>query len=332
VKRLAFTLILPVAVAALTACGALRQAQDDTQSRSGALMGVLPSRATLPASSSGALLYITDARKIRHTANYRGLLKVVTFPQGQPYATIRITGFADGLCTDASGNVWAVAGNGTKWNAYEFAHGGTRPIATIRIPNLNDYASGCAVDPTTGNLAVLTGAYGGYGAAVDIWTGAKPGKPAVYAMNFTPNACAFDGSGNLFIDGYVGSTIFFDFAELATGSNTVTNVTLDKYTDGYPGGVAWDGTYVDVVTTIYHASRPGILQMQISGYRAHVAHVIHPRGLYPLAPIAVAGSIVVGADGLSGQNVALWPYPAGGKPTATLDRLKFNVRALAISP
>ena len=54
-----------------------------------------------------------------------------------------------GDCTDANGNVFISNDD----NVFEYAHGGTEPIATLDLPGSN--AIGCSVDPTTGNLAVV---------------------------------------------------------------------------------------------------------------------------------------------------------------------------------
>jgi len=59
-----------------------------------------------------------------------------------------------GLCVDAQGNVFVPTWqgeSGTRGYVYEFAHGGSTPIATLSDPG---GAFGCSVDLTTGNLAV----------------------------------------------------------------------------------------------------------------------------------------------------------------------------------
>lgn len=291
------------------------------------------SQAVLPASSFGGdLLYVTNAKKLGPN-KYVGLIEVLTFPQGKPYATIHLHGFANGLCTDASGNVWAVAGEKHDWQAYEYAHGGTTPILRIRIKNAHSYAEGCAIDPGSGDLAVLTGAYEGSGirSYAYIWKGAKPGKPASYPLTFTPAACAYDATGNLFIDGWIGSTVFFALDKLAKGSNAVMKVAIDKALYGYPGGVEWDGTYIDAVSVSRKSHGTAIFQMQVSGYSAHVAGIVRPKSLYYSTPFYLTGGFVVGSSGSSGQDVAYWSYPGGGKPIATLDTLQYGIHGVAVS-
>ena len=55
-----------------------------------------------------------------------------------------------GLCADNGGHVFVPDGPGAKIREYE--HGGSSPIAILKTPNESPWF--CAVDPTTGNLAV----------------------------------------------------------------------------------------------------------------------------------------------------------------------------------
>lgn len=72
----------------------------------------------------------------------------------------KLTGFSDpsGLCVDKAGNVY-VANAGAK-NILEYAHGGTKPIATLT--DESDAPFSCSIDPSTGDLAV-SGSYGSFG-------------------------------------------------------------------------------------------------------------------------------------------------------------------------
>jgi len=299
-----------------------------SQSQFGAPPALPQSQAA--AKGSGDLLYVGGAQD-KHGGKSRGALAVVTFPGGKPVATIALDGYPTGICSDRSGNVWAVVGDGHSWNVYEYAHGGTTPIAKIHVPNAGYYVADCAVDPTTGDLAVVGGAYDGSGATayVDVWHGAAPGKPERFPFSFSPYACAYDDSGNLFLDGYVGSTIFFELAELAQGSKSVTSVSLDRNAGGYPGGVQWDGTYVDVIAVLRGGS--AILRVSVSDYKGHVVGIVRPKGLAYTGWFDIAGKTLVGDSGAGGQSLSLWPYPAGGQPLRKLDHLQMTVRGLTIS-
>ena len=99
-----------------------------------------------PKASQQDLLYLASSSS-------EGSVYVYTYPQGRLAGTL--TGFIAprGECSDSAGDVFIVAYSNSSYTAstiYEFAHGGTDPIATLSDP---DGAVGCAVDPTTGNLA-----------------------------------------------------------------------------------------------------------------------------------------------------------------------------------
>jgi hypothetical protein len=258
------------------------------------------------------------------------VLSVLTFPGGKPVATINLPGsFATAACADTSGNVWVVvghkSGNHNEYTAYEYARGGTMPIAKILILRAGDLTTGCAVDPTTGNLAVLTGFYEGSGPAhVDVWAGAHDGKPKRYPIDFSPIACGYDASGNLFIDGYVGSTVFFELDELPASGNSVQHVTTTGLYE-YPGGVQWDGKYLGVV------SGKVLYRFTVSGHVAHVAGKVDLAKVEYGTPIAIADGSIAANSGSYGRVLALWNYPAGGKPAKHLASFEYGARGLTVS-
>src|SRR6202042_651602 len=94
-----------------------------------------------PGTSGGDLVYISS---------YANAVYVYSYPAGPLVGTL--TGFNNpiGLCSDAKGNVWVT--NASGGNIVEYAHGGTSPIATLQ--DSGQTPEDCAVDPTTGNLAV----------------------------------------------------------------------------------------------------------------------------------------------------------------------------------
>jgi hypothetical protein len=281
---------------------------------------------TRTSSSGSPLLYAAHDDRARV-----GLVSVLTFPQGKPFATIRTPGYPIGTCSDAAGNVWVVVEEPHNWNAYEYAHGGTTTIAKIHIPNPT-YASGCAVDPTTGNLAVFTGVEeGSPGPVIDIWAGARKGRPAQYAMSFSPTAGAYDASGNLFIDGYIGSTLFFGFGELAKGSKAFATISVNARVLGYPGGVQWDGQYISVLAgnNRYQAI---VFRLSVSGKVATVVGKVRLRSASTnFGPLFIQGRMAVATSGSKMDIVRLWSYPAGGAATQTIARFGNAVRGLTVS-
>lgn len=291
---------------------------------------VLPSVAPVArADANGDLLYVGHAVRVGST--FQGELSVFTFPGGKSVSTIDLLGLATGVCSDSSGNVWVVVGANRAYSAYEFAHGGTTPITTIRIPHPHGFAADCAVDPNTGDLAVLTGASGGSPSGnADVWAGARPGKPMQFAIPFTPTSCTYDSTGNLFVDGWIGDTVLFDLAELSKGSRSFAPVSLDKTPEDYPGNVRWDGQYVDVADNNF-SGYGKLYRVTVSGYDGHVASIVRPNELYYQPVFDVLGSALVGTSGHSGKMVSLWDYPAGGKRVKMLARFPYPPRGLTIS-
>jgi hypothetical protein len=300
---------------ALCACGMLL-------SGCGSAAGLPAGRAQADAANgTGDLVYVAGEQN-------RGVVSILTFPQGQTVATIAL-GAPTGLCSDASGNVWVVARPQKIWNAYEFAHGGTKTIAQIRLGNENQFfGASCAVDPTNGNLAIENDQPGSNGGFIDIYPGGKQGTPAVYKPGFTPVGCAYDDAGNLFVDGYLGSTIFFALAELPKGGGSFKRITLDK-PEGFPGDVAWDGKYIAVQTGAKPPS-PRIYRVQVTSSGAKVVQTVRPDDLNYEAWFAVKDKLVVGTR-KPGHGLDLWAYPAGGKPAKELTQAYKAVTGVTIS-
>src|SRR5262249_50697935 len=120
----------------------------------------------LPDAGKQWLLYVSDGSSgTVDVYNYR-------VRAGKLYG--QITGFSApyGQCVDKSGNVYIADLGSSK--IYEFAHGGTTPIATAT----DDYGFpiGCSVDPTTGNVAVSNFNGPSYGpGGIDIFSGGLSG-------------------------------------------------------------------------------------------------------------------------------------------------------------
>jgi hypothetical protein len=94
------------------------------------------------AKTASSLLYVSNVSNVT----------VYQYSNGQNVTLVgTLTGFTSpqGLCTDRAGDVW-VSDYGSR-TMYEFAHGGTTPIATITVNGGFPFA--CAVDHT-GRLAV----------------------------------------------------------------------------------------------------------------------------------------------------------------------------------
>ena len=76
--------------------------------------------------------------------------------QGSSRLQLSAPAHPQGVCSDASGNVFIDVDPNV---VYEYRHGGTTPVATLRETS-NYVPFDCASDPTTGNLAVADLCYG----------------------------------------------------------------------------------------------------------------------------------------------------------------------------
>lgn len=216
-----------------------------------------------------------------------------------------LTGFdaPNGECADNAGDVYVA--NEDKSQVLEYAHGGTSPIKTLT--DSGEYPVGCAVDPSTGNLAVtnIDTPKGGPG-NVAIYpdasgTSATYTAPAFYYYFF----CGYDGDGDLFVDGTNNGSAF-EFAELPSGGTSFERITLDQAVD-FPGGVQWDGHNV----AIGDQEQPYIYEFAISGSSGAKVGSTPLNDTNDVSQFWIAGGRVVAPDFLNNE-VQIFEYPAGG--------------------
>ncbi len=211
----------------------------------------------LPDAGKQWLLYVSDgATGTIDIYNYR-------VKAGKLYGQITGLSFPYGQCVDRTGNVYVVDNETAK--IYEYAHGGTTPIATAG----DDYGDpiGCSIDPSTGNVAVAN--FSGLGSSgagsLDVFAGGLGGGQTEYTdpSLFRQWPPAYDPNGNLFVQGvdYSGADAF---AELPAGSSTFT--LLSGLSVGFPGSVGWDGTYLTATDQDYQFGyTTAIYRVTVSG-------------------------------------------------------------------
>lgn len=283
-----------------------------------------------PHAAQQNLLYVSD-----FTAN---AVDVYTYPKAALVGTL--TGFygPEGACTDANGNVWIASQD--QFTIYEFAHGGTAPIQTLK--QQNQLLVGCSVDPVDGTLAVDS--FCEINSAFDC---IDDGRVFVYAdTKKAPKAylisgmqfvyfCGYDTKGNLFVDGNQTSIGPFVLAELAKGSNAFKTISVDR-TIYYPGGVQWDGTHLAVGDQ--EAGRElasSVHQLAISGSSAKVVSTTKLQGAMDVVQFWIQGSRIVAPDIQKGDDgdVRLFTYPAGGSPLHVIAGLSQPVgAAVSLAP
>ena len=309
-----------IATAAMTSCGGLQQNAIPAAPavHRDALAAPNSERAKswmLPEAKGEDLLYIANVYTIT----------VYSYPKGRLVGTLKDFYTPYGECVDKTGNVYITDSKFGK--IYEYAHGGTTPIHTLKDPGYEPY--GCAVDPTTGNLAVAnySDASARQGNLV-IYHKAK-GYPKSYIGYgfYYYYYCGYDAKGNLFVDGLNYGGFNFEFGELRKGSHTIDDILLPN-TVNFPGGIQWDGQYValgDGGTSIY--------QYAFSGSKATLEGTTTLTGAGSVGQFAIANSTVATPNQFfSGSGVLLYPYPAGGSASGSITKGVFYPFAAAVSP
>lgn len=261
-----------------------------------------------PQGKSGDLLYISY-----YESQFIG---VFTYPGLQPVGKIENIGETLGLCTDAAGHVFVGSGGEIR----EYRHGGTSPIVTLY--DGERYAWACSVDPTTGNLAVVsTASPSANNGDVAIYKGAR-GSPKAYKNPLFQSyfGCGYDAFGNLYVMGFGKNSSGPNlFAVLPKGGSALKPITLSHTPEGQ-GDVQWDGKYVAVGSP----NENEIIQFQIKGKIGKEvgstnldANAVEQFSFPTIFRSHGQVSLVIGASYSTG-NLMIWNYPAGGNPIKTL--------------
>lgn len=266
----------------------------------------------LTRATSESLLYLAS--------NYSSKIYVYTYPQGQLTDTLTgLSGTLYGECVDPSGDVFvtAVITSGAS-TIYEYAHGGTSPIATLSDPGRG---FGCSVDPKTGDLAVSGGG------SIAIYNHAT-GTPTIYrSSNFEFFFCGYDNHSNLYISAISLASGNLTLVRLADGSSAFEEIKLNTkiYDDFlmYPS-MQWDGRHMTVSSVRDYRDPVTVYRLRISGRTATVVGSSHLRvkGNSHGGQSWIQGNTIVGIEtrvNARGKNAgystaSLWNYPQGGEP------------------
>lgn len=255
-----------------------------------------------PDAKSSDLLYVSEQI---------GDVVVFSYPKGKLVGTL--TGLPDpqGECVDKKGDVFVTTFGGGE--ILEYAHGGTSPIATLENPG--EDMEGCSVDLKSDTLAVINfvPSSGSGDGGVSLYAHAS-GSPTVLT---DPNLrlgyqLGYDNKGNLFLDG-VNASRAFEFAELPKGSSTFTEISL-AVTIATPGGVQWDGKYVDV------GDATGGKVYQTDGAGGTVEGTMTLTDSDGIFQFFINHKTFIGPNADT-TTAMFWSYPAGGNPTKTLTGL-----------
>ena len=234
-------------------------------------------------------------------------VSVYSYPDGNLVGTLGVEGAAY-ECSDKNGNVYVAETYADAPGVYEYAHGGTQPIKYLPVSE----AFSCAVDPSTGNLAVISLR----GHAVYVFQNAT-GTPTTYQDTsvYYFSGLSYDNSGNLFLSGAYYSSPY-TLAELPNGSSTFLPITLNGrvYLSGFEP-LFWDGQYLDIADRSYFSKVAVVDQLTIANGAANIVRSIplkkERNGLYP--QFYVAGSTLIQVLNTRVQNADLYfvSYPRG---------------------
>ncbi len=253
----------------------------------------------LPEAKHDDLLYVSDFYGVH----------IFSYPRGTHVGDL--TGFAspEGLCTDRAGDVFVT--DETEGYVDEYAHGGTKRIATLYDIYVDFNPVDCSVDPVTGNLAVAS-ADAPY---VVIFPDAKE-HPVVYADY--PYAilffCAYDDNGNLFIEQVRHHRKFY-IGELPKGATKFKNFVFDSRA-GIPGAIKFDGQHL----AVEDLRTNGLHQVRFSGSNAIVIGSTPLNGAREIQQFWIHKGKVIGPDAYG--PVDFWKYPLGGSPVKAIQGFK----------
>jgi hypothetical protein len=269
---------------------------------------------------AGDLIYVSTQPDRRQP-----LVEVYTWEKHEYVGRLTDANKPQFLCSDNAGDVF-VPDRSTS-QIFEYAHGGTSPIAILQDAGHSPRA--CGSDRVTGDLAVVDDD------DIAIYRNAS-GTPARYTdVHFADYAfCGYDDKGNLYVDGRKPSEHEqkpFILAEIPKGLTTFTEITLEPLNaiPHEPGSVQWDGKYM----AIGDAKHNEAIQFKISGSvgtRQDTAYLdlgdgrVHQfwiprfgRNAHRQATHIVAAQFLVG-DRYNAGDVGFWTYPKGGYPNHLL--------------
>jgi hypothetical protein len=288
----------------------------------------------------------------QHSPAVRTFIYVVQIVSGSPIRIVDVLGYPSGsyigtlsgmeqspqsLCADGAGDVFVMAPI-TIQSAYiyEFGPGATNPTRVLSDPGM---ATGCSVDPTTGNVAVanVDANFRGHAQGDIAIFPASSGYPTLYVTKGSSEFlnCAYDGKGNLLVDGlnHLGEQML---AFLPRGSKKLAERSFNKFLS-FPGPIQWDGRYFAIG---YGATKGELYQVQVSGTTATVVRTIKLRAGRAEASndeFAIHRNSIVSLAGPKDHSaawIAFWKYPVGGQPTRLLKSVGngLQMNDLTVSP
>ncbi|MBV8196768.1 MAG: hypothetical protein JO263_01415 [Candidatus Eremiobacteraeota bacterium] len=275
----------------------------------------------VPDAAKGTLLYIADSGRFA--------VDIYTFPALKLAGKIAGIDRPQGECSDGDGNVWITSTEGLQ--ILEYAHGGTTPIKVLGDPA--GHPAGCAVDPTTNDLAVtnLTG-FSGAGSVL-IYRHAG-GVPAVYQNPRQSSYffAAYDSAGNLYASGQTVDAAY-SLSLLTKGAHSLSSLAIKGATLYFPGTVAWVGSDLILGDQLCRNRKASCFyRASVKGETVTVTGVTHLKGACAVAQALIDKAQLIGGNvaqcGRGGKSsVAVWRYPRGGPPLRSVTGVDMPVGA-----
>ena len=301
----------------------------------GAAIAVSGSQASLPRQTEPWMDLKAKNLDLLYIANADGTVIVYTY--WQKTLVGQLTGFnsPQGECVDKNNNVYITdAGNE---DIVEYAHAGKKPLRTIDDSPYVPVA--CAVDVTTGNLAVANESGGSSGEGnVAVYANAS-GTPTIYTNSSIQSfkACVYDNRGNLLAtNGQSNSSRYSYFAWLPKGGKQLTNITVPG-----PGkswvwedvqGLQWDGRYyvIDFYGLYRIAIRSGEAYF-IGSTSINETDVWGPYWIYSSNPKKQGTQFVGASHNTNYPAIEYFNYPAGGDAIAYISKDISSPTGLTVS-
>lgn len=258
-----------------------------------------------PEAKKANLLYVADLDK--------NAILVFRYPSGEHVGTLKGLKRPHGECVDANGNVWVT--NNLAQNIVEYAHGGTVPIATLSDPGGSPV--GCAVDPTTGNLAVMNFSLGSGAGTVVVYAGAKGATQQLPAPATSsaaiPYRAAYDAKGNLWLEGMNVYANYVAFSEYVANKRQWRSITL-KHPVVLPGGIQWLGNELVVGDQGPIDGPSSAYEFSVRGTVGKLIRVTPLKNSCNMLEFVVIGKTLVAANTCV-KSVRYFAFPAGGSST-----------------
>lgn len=266
----------------------------------------------LPEAKAQDLMYVSDTGGAQ--------VNVFGYPGGKLVGSLGGFKSPAGMCADSKGNIWITDGAG--YSVYEYAHGGTTPIATI-TKGTQDFV-GCSVDPVSGDLAVnsfcvmINNKCESNGSTF-IYKNSKSAPEQIPVLNaYNVFFCGYDAKGNLFSDVYFFPSGPFELGELQKGGTSYSQVILNRMIY-FPGNVQWDGKELTVGDQeAGNEFTSSVHQIALSGSRGKVLGTTKLAGSGDVVQTWIQGSTIIAPNLAIGSpsDAMTYDYPKGGAANA----------------